>query len=153
MKTMKRLYIVEFDLKTRSPITVKNGDVILDKGCSTVTVRNVEADSQDNAIDKARTEADAFLNELSWQYEIGLEIGNGLTVMIQDSPLTRHIKKYHIKVDVDIIGGRRKKVLHTLQEVAIKPSDAEAHYRKAAISQDPFDKFRNLCLVIDFIQT
>ena len=43
------LYIFEFALKTSSPITVENGDVIVDRGWDTVTVRNVEADSSDEA--------------------------------------------------------------------------------------------------------
>jgi hypothetical protein len=91
------LFIVEFNLKTRSPVTVENGDVIVDRGFSTVTVRNVEADSRDDAENKARPKANAFLDELCQQYEIDLEIGNGWTVMLQDSPATRHIKKYTLK--------------------------------------------------------
>jgi len=31
----------------------------------------------------------------------------------------------------------------------MKPSDAKTYYRKAAISEDPFDKFRNLYLAIE----
>ena len=147
MKTMKRLYIVEFDLKTRSPITVKNGDVILDKGCSTVTVRNVEADSTDDAPDKARPKAEALLDELCWQHGIKLEIGNGYTVMKQDSPTTRHIKKYTMKVYTT--GGHCKRIPRVLDKVEIRTSDAKTYYRKAAISQDPFDKFRNLYLAIE----
>jgi len=141
------LFIVEFNLRARSPVTVENGDVILDRGYSTVSVRNVEADSNDDAINKARPIADAFLNELSWQHGIELEIGNGLTVGPQESPATRHIKQYDIKVK--LTGGHRKKFPRMLNEVIIKPSDSKAYYRKAAISKDPFDKFRNLYLAIE----
>ena len=141
------LFIVEFNLKNRSPVTVENGDVIVDKGYSTVTVRDVYADSSDNAANKARPNADAFLNELCFQHEINLEVGNGWTVMLQDFPATRHIKKYTIKTTLK--GGYRKRVPRVLKEVKIRTSDAKNYYRKAAISQDTFDKFRNLYLVIE----
>jgi hypothetical protein len=141
------LYIVEFNLEAKSPVTVEDGEVITDKGYSTVTVRNVEADSHEDAMSKARPRADAFLNELSLQYAINLEIGNGCTIGLQKSPTTRHIKKYTIKVKT--LGGHRKKIPRVLKEVEIKPSDAKAYYRKAAISQDTFDKFRNLYLAIE----
>lgn len=141
------LFIVEFNLKARSPVTVENGDVIVDRGYSTVTVRNVEADSTDDAENKARPKANAFLDELCRQYEINLEIGNGWTVMLQDSPMTRHIKTHYLRTYTT--GGHRKKIPRVLKEVEIKPSDAKTYYRKAVISQDPFDKFRNLYLAIE----
>jgi len=83
------LFIVEFDLRARSPITVENGDVIVDRGYSTVTVRNVETGSTDDPANKARLKANALLDELCRQYEINLKIGNSWTVMLQDSPATR----------------------------------------------------------------
>ena len=141
------LFIVEFNLRARSPVTVENGDVIVDRGYSTVTVRNVEADSTDDAANKARPKANALLDELCRQYEINLEIGNGWTVMLQDSPATRHIKKYNLKITLK--GGHRKRIPRVLKEVKIRPSDAKTYYRKAVISEDPFDKFRNLYLAIE----
>ena len=141
------LFIVEFNLEGKSPVTVENGDVIVDKGYSTVTVRNVEADSTDDAPDKARPKAEALLDELCWQHGIKLEIGNGYTVTKQASHTTRHIKKYDIKVYTT--GGHRKKIPRVLDKVEIKPSDAKTYYRKATISEDPFDKFRNLYLAIE----
>jgi hypothetical protein len=141
------LFIVEFNLKDCSPVTVENGDVIIDKGYSTVTVRDVHTESRDDATKKARLKADAFLNELCLQYEINLEVGNGWTVMLQDSPTIRHIKKYTIKTT--LIGGHRKRIPCVLKEVKIRPSDAKNYYRKAAISLDTFDKFRNLYLAIE----
>jgi hypothetical protein len=141
------LFIVEFNLKARSPLTVENGDVIVDKGYSTVTVRNVQATSHDDAENKARPKANAFLDELCRQYEINLEIGNGCTIGPQDSPTTRHIKKYNIKIILK--GGHRKRIPRVLKEVEIRPSDAKTYYRKAAMSNDTFDKFRNLYLAIE----
>jgi hypothetical protein len=141
------LFIVEFDLRARSPVTIENGDVILDRGYSTVTVRNVKADSIEGAEDKARPKANAMLDELCRQYEIKLEIGNGCTMMLQGSPTTRHIKKFHMKTFTT--GGHRKRIPRVLNEVEIRPSDAKTYYRKAALSEDPFDKFRNLYLAIE----
>ena len=141
------LFIVEFNLKKPSRVTVEEGDVIVDKGCSTVTVRNVEADSYDDAENKAIPKANALLDELSRQCEINLELGNGYTVAPQDSPSTRHIKRFNVKVYAT--GGHRKRYPGTLKEVITKASDAKTYYRKAAISQDSFDKFRNLYLAIE----
>jgi len=141
------LFIVEFNLKAKSRVTVENGDVIVDKGYPTVTVRSVEADSIDDAADKARPKADALLDELCRQYQMKLEIGNGYTVVAQDSPTTRHIKKFHMKIYTK--GGHRKKIPSVLNKVETKPSDAKTYYRKAAISEDPFDRFRNLYLAIE----
>jgi len=141
------LFIVEFNLRARSPVTVENGDVIVDRGYSTVTVRNVEADSTEDAANKARPKANALLDELCCQCEINLEIGNGWTVMLQDSPTTRHIKTYDLKLKLK--GGHRKKFPRMLKEIRIKPSDAKTYYRKAVISNDPFDEFRNLYLAIE----
>jgi hypothetical protein len=36
-----------------------------------------------------------------------------------------------------------------LKAVEVRPSDAKTYYRKATISKDPFDKFRNLYLAIE----
>jgi len=66
---------------------------------------------------------------------------------LQDSPTTRHIKKFNMKVFTK--GGHRKRIPRVLNKVEIRPSDAKTYYRKAALSQDPFDKFRNLYLAIE----
>jgi len=142
-------FIVEFDLKTKSPLTVENGDVIVDKGFKTVTVRNVEADSTDDAEKKARREANAFVDELCLQYGVNLEVGSGWTVGPQNSPTTRHIKKYFIKVNVR--GGHRKRIPRKVKEVSIRPSNSKAYWRKASLSQDTFDIFRNLYLAIEHV--
>lgn len=141
------LFIVEFNLKTRSPITVESGDVIVDRGYATVTVRNVEADSIEDAESKAMPKTNAILDELCKQYEIKLEVGNGCTIMLQDSPTTRHIKEFDMKVYAK--GGHRKRIPRVINKVEIRPSDAKTYYRKAELSQDPFDKFRNLYLAIE----
>jgi len=140
------VFYVEFNLRKRSPLTVENGGVIVDKGHPRITVRNIEADSHDDAIQKARPRAEAFLDDLHFRHGITLETGTGLGVGLQDSPEFRH-SGYDAKLKVK--GGHREKFPHTLKEVAIKPSDSKALYRSAAICQHPFDRFRNLFLVIE----
>jgi hypothetical protein len=140
------VFYVEFNLKKRSPVTVKYGDVIVDKGHPCVTVRNIEADSYDDAIQKARPRAEAFLDDLNFRSERVLETGTGLGVGLQDSPEFRH-SDYHATLKAK--GGHREKFPDTLDDVATKPSDAKALYRRAAISEHPFDKFRNLYLAIE----
>jgi hypothetical protein len=141
------LYIVEFNLKSRSPVTVENGDVIVDKGYLTVTVRNVQAESRDDSKKNAIPMANAFLNELCHQYSINLELSHGCKIMLQQSSDTRHINTYNLSVK--ITGGQRKRIPRLLKEVKIQPSDAKSYYRKAQITTDHFDKFRNFYFVIE----
>lgn len=145
------IFFVEFNLKSKAPTTVENGDVIFNKGQSRVTVRNIQADSQDDAIDKARPKAEAFLDDLYFRYEMPLETsGTGLAVGIQDSQNFRHSHSY---ATLEILGGHGKEFPDRLKQVVIKASDAKAYYRKAATSQDSFSKFANLFLVIENIAT
>ncbi len=58
------VFVVEFNRQSHSPTTVEEGDVIVDKGRSTVTVRNIEAESAEDADKTAKPIAEAFLNEL-----------------------------------------------------------------------------------------
>lgn len=140
------VFYVEFNLRKRSPVTVEIGDVIVDKGHPRITVRNIEADSHDDAIQKARPRAKAFLDDLHFRHGIALETGTGLGVGLQASPEFRHSDYY---ATLKAVGGHRKRVPRVLKEVQMKPSDAKTYYRKAAISEDPFDKFRNLYLAIE----
>jgi len=140
------VFYVEFYLRNRSPLTVENGDVIVDKGHPHITVRNIEADSHDDAVQKAKPRAEAFLDDLHFRHRIILETGTGLGVGLQDSPEFRH-SGYHATLKVK--GGHREKFPHTLNQVAIKPSDAKALYRRAAICQYPFDRFHNLYRAIE----
>jgi len=140
------VFYVEFNLKKRSPVTVENGNVVVDKGHPRITVRNIEADSHDDAIQKARPRAEEFLDDLHFRERIVLETGTGLGVGLQDSPEFRH-SDYDATLKAK--GGHREKFPDTLKEVATKPSDAKALYRSAAICQHPFDRFRNLFLVIE----
>jgi hypothetical protein len=145
------IFIVEYDLKSKSPTTVEDGDVIVDKGYSTVVVRNIEADSHEDAREKAEPRAQAFLNELCWRYGIVLELGNGSTSAIQEDITIRHLHRTHVKILLK--GGHRPKFPKTLKQVTIQPSDAKSLYRKAMISKDPRDKFRELFLVVENIAT
>ena len=140
------VFYVEFNLKKRSPLTVENGDVIVDKGHPRITVRNIEADSDDDAIQKARSSLKAFLDDLNFRDRVVLETVPGSGVGLQDSPEFRY-SGYDATLKAK--GGHRKRVRSLIGEVQIKPSDAKTYYRKAAISEDPFDKFRNLYLAIE----
>lgn len=145
------IFIIEYDLTSKSPTTVEDGDVIVDKGYSTVVVRNVESDSHKDAREKAKPKAEAFLNELCWRYGIVLKLGNGSTSGPQEDSTTRHLPRYHIKTSLQ--GWHRPKYPKTLHQVLLRPSDAKSLYRKAKISKDPRDKFRELFLVIENVAT
>lgn len=145
------IYIVEFELTSKPPTTVEDGDVIVDKGYSTVVVRNVESDSHEDAREKAKPKAEAFLNELCWRHGIVLELGNVATIAPQDDNKTRHLQRHHMKIRLK--GWHRPKYPKTLHQVQIRPSDAKSLYRKAKLSKGPRDKFRELFLVIENVAT
>jgi len=140
------VFYVEFYLRKRSPLTVENGDVIVDKGHPHITVRNIEADSYDDAVQKARPKLKEFLDDLNFRGRVALETVPGSGVGLQDSPEFRY-SGYDATLKAK--GGHRKRVPSVLETVQMKPSDAKTYYRKAAISEDPFDKFRNLYLAIE----
>ena len=145
------IFIIEYDLTSKPPTTVENGDVIIDKGYSTVVVRNIESVSHEDARKRAKPKAESFLNELCWRYGIVLKLGKGSTSAPQEDIAIRHLSRIHIKGSMK--GWHRPKYPKTLNQLPIRPSDAKALYRKAMISDDPRDKFRELFLVIENIVT
>lgn len=142
-----KAFIVEFDLSSKSPVMVEKGEVITDKGYPTVTVRDVKANSTDEAVAIAKSKAEIFLNELSWRHGINLQISTGWSVGPYDSFETRHIKQTRIVVRLK--GGHRPRYPKTIEAITGKESAAKAYWRKAQLSQDTFDKFRNLYLAIE----
>lgn len=141
------LYIVEIDLNKKSPITIENGDAIMDKGRNTVTVRNVEACSLEDAEAKAREQANSLLDELSVQYGTCLVLKNRLTIKKQDSREERHIKTLRMKISLK--GYHRNLPPRKLESIEIKPAEAKAYYRAALMATNPFDEFRNYFLAIE----
>ena len=67
--------------------------------------------------------------------------------MLQGSPIPRHIMEF--RGETFTTGGRRKRRPTVLKEVKVKPSASKAYFRKAAISNDSFDIFRNYYLAIE----
>ena len=141
------LYIVEIDLNKKSPMTIENGDTIMDKGRDTVTVRNVEASSDEDAQAIARGKANLLFDELSFLYETRLELKSSLTIGKQDSPETRHIRRYIIKTYTT--GGHRYLPPRKVDRIDIKPAEAKTYYRAALMASNPFDEFRNYFLAIE----
>lgn len=144
-------YIVEINLNKKTPTTIKNGDVILDRGYDTVTVRNIEANSNEEAAVKAREKANHLLNELSIKHGIKLSLKDGLTIGKQSSPDERHIRTYRMKIW--LAGYHRKLPPRKINSVYIKPSEAKAYYRAAQMATNSYEEFRNLFLAIENIVT
>ena len=143
------MYIVEIRLNKKTPITIKNGDIILDRGYSTVTVRNIEANSNEEAEKMARENANQLLNELTIEYGIKLLLKGGITIGKQSSPDERHIEKYRMKTW--LAGYHRKLPPREIDSVDIKASDAKYYYRAALMATNHYDEFRNFYLAIENI--
>jgi len=145
------LYIVEINLNKKSPTTIENGDVILDHGYDSVTVRNIETNSTEEAEIIAKEKANYLLNELSIKHGIKLSLKNGYTAGKQSSPDERHIRTYRMKLR--LAGYHRKLPPRKINSVKIQPSEAKAYYRAAQMATNPYEEFRNLFLTIENIAT
>ncbi len=140
-------YIVEIDLNKKAPMTIENGDVIMDKGRNTVTVRNIQAKTDDDAIAIAKEKANLLLDELGYLYGTFLILGTGYTFGKQDSSEIRHIRTRILKVYTK--GGHRNLPPRRVDRIDIKPMEAKAYYRAALMSTNTFNEFRNYYLAID----
>lgn len=145
------IYIIEFNLNKKSPMTIENGDAILDRGYDTVTVRNIEANSNEEAEVKAREKANHLLNQLSIKYGVKLSLKDSVTIGKQSSPDERHIRTYRTKIR--LAGYHRKLPPRKIDSIDIKPSEAKAYYRAALMANNHYDEFRNFYLAIENIAT
>lgn len=127
-----------------------------------VVVHNVDAADADEAFKKALSAANQFLNTLSWKHNTDLKIGTeassvALTepsgkkhVIIRLAPASIGLKARVTAVHKDASGN----IISVSDSqkpgrINVKPSDAAAYYRRAHLTDDPFDRFRNLYFAVE----
>lgn len=162
----KENFKVTFDLNKPSPLeasTEISGLLVEVKVDSNqVVVYDYDAADVDEARMKALTAANQFLNTLSWKHHTDLEIRTGgYSVEHTESSGKKHVNLVIPTAEVGLrsclvavhkdasgniisVSDSRK-----LGRINVKPSDAAAYYRRAHLTDDPFDRFLNLYLVTE----
>jgi hypothetical protein len=132
------------------------------KGEPDVAVCDVTASSLEDGRAMALDAANAFLNTLSWMHQLDLQVASaswgaeelakpgrhyfeqveemrmttGLKIEVRDAATGQLVGSY----DSDHLGN-----------IEVAPSEAAAYFRRARVSTDLFDRFRNLYLVCELI--
>lgn len=120
-----------------------------------VVVHDVDAADIDEAEEKALSTANQFLNTLSWKCNTDLKINTKASSVEFTEPSGK--KHLVIRPPTVVLKGRliavKKDASGNIIEISdsqkpgrinVKPSDAAAYYRQAHLTDDPFDRFRNL---------
>jgi len=127
-----------------------------------VVVHDVDAADADEAFKKALSAANQFLNTLSWKHNNHLEI----QTRTFSEELTESSGKKHVinsLAPASIVLEARITTVHKDSSgniigvsdsrkpgrINVNPSDAATYYRRARLTDDPFDRFRNLYLATE----
>lgn len=138
--------------------------VEVEENSSQVAIHNVDAADGDEARGKALSAANQFLNTLSWKHDCHLAVGSNaerveyvtptgqkhVSVRVGDGSISIRERAIVVKKDAsgNIIEARDSQ---KLGRIGVKPSDAAAYYRQAHLTNDPFERFRNLYLAVENI--
>lgn len=127
-----------------------------------VVVRNVDAADMDEAFNKARSAANHFLNTLSWKLNTDLKIETeASSVTLMESSGKKHVSirprtaKVGLKAKLVAVHKDASGNIISVSDsqkpgrINVKPSDAAAYYRRAHLTDDPFDRFRNLYFAVE----
>lgn len=120
-----------------------------------VVVHDVDAADADEAFKKALSAANQFLNTLSWKHNTDLKIETeASSVALTESSGKKHVlirpATVHLKARLKMVLKDASGNIIAVRDsqkpgrINVKPSDAAAYYRRAHLTDDPFDRFRNL---------
>jgi hypothetical protein len=159
----KEMWTVTFVLDRPSPLEVYSeiGGMMVEvkENNSQVVISVVQAASIDEVLQKASSAANQLLNELSWRFSAHLAIkdesynvehvapSGEKQVFVHPEPASVVLSEKVIVVKKDA-SGNTIEVLDSRKpgKIHVKPSEAKPYYRKAHLTNDPFDSFRNLYL-------
>jgi hypothetical protein len=163
-------YSVHFNLKSKCfkdvNVTSENLRLRINKGDSNITVENVEASTEEQAREIAIKAANMLLDNLAvcydevleidhqsgWRFEKETENGNKhISVSISETIIPRDeikVKKYN--ESGNLMGVFDSSVIRDVMDRSSHQPSA-SYFRKAKLSKHPFEKFRNLYLVVENI--
>jgi hypothetical protein len=159
----KEMWTVTFVLDRPSPLEVYSEisamRVEVKENNSQVVISVVQAASIDEALKKASSAANQFLNELSRKFSVHLAIKGESYAVEHVAPSGEKQVVVHPEPASCVMSGRliavKKDASGNTVEVRdsqkpgkidVKPSDATPYYRRAHLTNDSFDRFRNLYL-------
>lgn len=160
-----KIWNISLTLDRASPVEAdsKFGDVTVGVKLETreLSVLGIQAADKNEAIAKAEELANPFLDTLSWKHDVDLAIDPTALRAEEIGPDGR--KHAHLQGKETISVSER--VLIVLKDatgnvvevrdsakpgrIGVKRSEAAAYYRRARLSSDPFDRFRNFYLVAE----
>ena len=162
------MFTVKLEMNRTSPLKayaeISGLRVEVDKNSNQVLVHDVDASDKNEAFYKALTVANLFLNTLSWKCNAHLKIeaessnfeltepsGKKHTIIRPPSlglSLEATLAFVHADASGNIISASDSQ---ELSRINVKSSDAAAYYRQAHLTDDLFDRFRNLYLASENI--
>jgi hypothetical protein len=164
---IEEMMIVTFALDKPSPLEVYSEisgmRVEVKENNSQVIVRMVQAASTDEALKKASSAANQFLDSLSWRFSAHLAIkGESYSVELV-APSGQKQVFVHPEPASAVPDSRGPTVVtkdasgNTIEisdsrkpgKIDVTPSEAASYYRRAHLTKDPFDSFRNLYLATE----
>jgi len=163
-----QLWAVHLELDGPSPWGVYSEisglRVEVQENSSQIVIYNVDAASEDEAYEKALSAANHFLNTLSWKAGSHLNIKcKSTSVELTDShgrksvlimPEVAPISLKMMAPKVVITDARGNIITQTndsekLTRIDVSVSEAAAFYRQAHLTNNPFERFRNLYLAAE----
>lgn len=163
------MWKVKFNLNVPSPkeaSTIVDGiSVKVDYEGKHIELANIEAPSKEEARQLAIEAANHFLNTLAWKYDAPLAIDPSVEIVEKVEPGKRGQAYITIRERLTITdevrvsktnaSGATETVYDSRKpgEIEVYHSEAVAYYRRAKLTSDPFDKFRNLFLAIENIMS
>jgi hypothetical protein len=140
---------------------IDGAEVTVSKGAREFDVVGVIADSQEHAISTARFLANMFLNKLSWRHGHHLEIAypvrtsRNLASGQEDVQCIEPPVVYAASIELRILDAAGNVVADStkLGKIEVGRSEAAPYYRRAHLSNDPFDKFRNFYLAVENVSS
>jgi len=159
----KEMWTVSFVLDRPSPLEVYSETsgmrVEVKENNTQVVISAVQAASIDEARGKASSAANQFLNELSRRFSAHLAIKDESYAVEHVAPSGEKQVVVHPEPDAWVLSERAIVVKkdasgNTVEvwdsqkpgKIDVKPSDATPYYRRAHLTNDSFDMFRNLYL-------
>jgi len=160
----REVWTVTFALDRPAPLEVYSEisamRVEVKENNSQVVISVVQAASIDEALKKASSAANQFLNELSRKFSAHLAIKGESYAVEHVAPSGEKQVVVHPEPASCVMGGGRVIVVkkdasgNTVEvwdsqkpgKIDVKPSDSTPYYRRAHLTNDSFDRFRNLYL-------
>ena len=162
---MKDTWAIRFRLTGPSAVNasavIDGGTVTVYKNSQEMDVTSLVAQEQQHAIAAARFLGNLFLNKLSWKHDRHYEIAypvRSARILPSGQEDVRDIEPpivYGASIEMKIVDSSGNVIGDSteLGKIEVGRSEAASYYRRAQLTLDPFDKFRNFYSVIENVSS